>query len=344
MNDTVLVETLLRGIAAGAQAGLGLSLAASARNASLRIATILFVGANIAFVLNGAAAIRHVIGPGQEVLWLVQIGSAGLLWLFAVALFEDRDLSLAAFAPALGLTSLGLIARIAPPTVAPSLWTLHNLAGLAVALHAIAVILRSGRTDLIEERRRLRVPLLAVIAGYSVLLSVAQIGQLAGFRANWYGIADATIQALLGLAGTVVLLEARAALFGRAETAAPAVGSDPDVLWLDRLETAMQQDALWQREGLTIADVASIVGLPEHRLRRLINDRLGHRNFPSFVNQHRIVAARTMLADPGLASRTVASIAYELGFGSLGPFNRAFRDATGVTPTEYRRRALSLPR
>jgi AraC-like DNA-binding protein len=27
----------------------------------------------------------------------------------------------------------------------------------------------------------------------------------------------------------------------------------------------------------------------------------------------------------------------EAGFGSIGPFNRAFREAYGVTPTEFRR-------
>jgi AraC-like DNA-binding protein len=37
----------------------------------------------------------------------------------------------------------------------------------------------------------------------------------------------------------------------------------------------------------------------------------------------------------------VASIAFDLGFGSLGPFNRAFRDETGLTPTEYRRQKMA---
>jgi AraC-like DNA-binding protein len=110
---------------------------------------------------------------------------------------------------------------------------------------------------------------------------------------------------------------------------------------LERLQQVMDDDAVWRREGLTIGDLASAVGLPEHRLRRLINDQLGHRNFASFVNQRRIAEARAILRDPGSAARNVASIAYDLGFGSLGPFNRAFREATGVTPTEYRRVAMT---
>jgi AraC-like DNA-binding protein len=31
------------------------------------------------------------------------------------------------------------------------------------------------------------------------------------------------------------------------------------------------------------------------------------------------------------------TIAMDAGFQSLGPFNRAFKALTGVTPTEYRR-------
>ena len=38
----------------------------------------------------------------------------------------------------------------------------------------------------------------------------------------------------------------------------------------------------------------------------------------------------------------MATIAFDLGYGSLGPFNRAFRAATGAAPTEWRRQALQI--
>ena len=87
--------------------------------------------------------------------------------------------------------------------------------------------------------------------------------------------------------------------------------------------------------------LAEEVGVPEHRLRPLINDHLGFRNFAAFVNARRIEAAKAMLTDPAKTRQTVAAIAYDLGFGSLGPFNRAFKEATGVTPTEFRRAGVS---
>jgi AraC-like DNA-binding protein len=105
---------------------------------------------------------------------------------------------------------------------------------------------------------------------------------------------------------------------------------------LARLETAMDQDEVWRGEDLSISALAALVGAPEHRLRRLINGVLGHRNFADYVNGRRIEAAKTALAAPDLALKSISTIAYDLGFASLGPFNRAFRAATGVTPTAWR--------
>jgi AraC-like DNA-binding protein len=345
MEPGTTLEVLIRGIAAGAQIGLGLALARNAAGRAVSIATVLFFAANFGFLLNGAAAIRHAIGPLSEIIWLIQIGGAGFLWLFVVTLFEDREINLATLAPAAALTVLGVIARLLPAAAAPVLWTAHNLAGLLLAAHGVMLILRSGKEDLVEERRRLRVPVMTVIALYSILLSLAQIGQLMGYDAAWYRLADAVAQAALGLLGIAAFLTAREAIFGRVKASTrdglSAPAGDPDELWAARLDAVMRERALWQKEGLTIAELAEAVGLPEHRLRRLINHTLGHRNFPSFINQHRINAAKTILADPASARRTVASIAFDLGFASLGPFNRAFRDATGASPTDYRRQALA---
>ncbi len=345
MEQWQILDLLFRGIAVGAQLGLGISLARSADNRGLRIATLLFVISNIGFTLNGFHPIGRIIGPAQIILWLIQIGGAGYFWLFAVTLFEDRRLTAMSIAPSVALTLIGLFGEYGPRATAPATWGIHNLFGLLLALHALVVIIRSGRNDLVEARRRLRVPFLVLIAVFSIVLSVAQIGQILGINASWYEFVNASIQAVLGIAGVAVLLEARPALFGVAGGGRSAPVDprpvDDSGIWLDRLQQAMDVDALWRREGLTIGDLARTIGLPEHRLRRLINDQLGHRNFAGFVNQRRIAEARALLSDPTNAGRNVASIAFDLGFGSLGPFNRAFREATGLTPTEFRRLAAS---
>ena len=81
------------------------------------------------------------------------------------------------------------------------------------------------------------------------------------------------------------------------------------------------------------------LAIPEYRLRRLINQQLGYRNFNVFLNNHRIEEAKAALADPTQAEVPVITIAMDAGFQSLGPFNRAFKATTGVTPTEYRRQS-----
>lgn len=112
---------------------------------------------------------------------------------------------------------------------------------------------------------------------------------------------------------------------------------------LERLEALMCREEVWREEGLTIASLALRAAMPETQLRRLISDRLGYRNFPSYVNAHRVACAKQRLADPREARISVSAIAYEIGFASLGPFNRAFREETGLSPTEWRRTQLNEP-
>jgi AraC-like DNA-binding protein len=340
-----ILDLLLRGLAIGAQLGLCIALFRSADNVAMRFATLLFVVSNLCFTIDGSRPLALLFGPAQPVLWLIQIGGAGYFWLFAVTLFEDHRLTARSLSPSGALTLIGLSGRFGPHALSGPTWMLHNVLGLVLALHALVVIVRSGQNDLVEARRRLRVPFLVLVAVFSILLSAVQIGEVFGVNPARYEFLNAVIQAVLGIAGVAVLLEARPALFGTA-SAGPGMAQDAEMpddsaLWLGRLRQVMEVDALWRQEGLTIAGLAKAVGLPEHRLRRLINDQLGHRNFASFINQHRIEAAKAVLADPGSATQTVASIAFDHGFGSLGPFNRAFREATGQTPTAFRRRALA---
>jgi AraC-like DNA-binding protein len=72
----------------------------------------------------------------------------------------------------------------------------------------------------------------------------------------------------------------------------------------------------------------------------LINRQLGHRNFSAFVNGYRLAEAEAALSDPAQAAVPILTIALDAGFGSIGPFNRAFKAHTGLTPTEYRRARL----
>jgi AraC-like DNA-binding protein len=110
---------------------------------------------------------------------------------------------------------------------------------------------------------------------------------------------------------------------------------------LRRLERLMTAERAYRREGLTIGSLAALMNLPEYRLRQIINEGLGYRNFNAFLNRYRIAEAKTALADSSQKDVPVLTIAMDSGFQSLGPFNRAFKADTGLTPTEFRRLALA---
>ncbi len=60
----------------------------------------------------------------------------------------------------------------------------------------------------------------------------------------------------------------------------------------------MADERIYRHDNITIGTLATRLGVPEYRLRRLINQRLGYRNFNVFLNNHRIEEAKAALADP----------------------------------------------
>ncbi|MDP3740034.1 MAG: helix-turn-helix domain-containing protein [Hyphomonadaceae bacterium] len=340
-----ILEILLHGVAIGALGATAFGFGRYEASHSVRISGVLFCVTIIAYAIISSDLIRNAIGPSHVVLRILSFGGVGAFWTFVRVLFEDRRLSPLLFAPYAGLTLLGAAASLTPAEIQPGLWIVHNLAEVSLAGFALFVIWRSWRGDLVEARRRLRGPFLAGAALFIVTLSGFEIGEELGIAADWYPMAGAAALAAFSLAGTVVMFQVRPALFGAAvarpvnveEIAGPNVADRAEMA---RVTALMDGGEAWRREGLTIGVLAQDLQIPEHRLRRLINDHLGHRNFASFVNARRIDAAKRLLSDPAEARKTVSSIAFDLGFGSLGPFNRAFKEATGQTPTEWRRCAL----
>ena len=110
---------------------------------------------------------------------------------------------------------------------------------------------------------------------------------------------------------------------------------------LARLRQLMEEEKVYRQEGFGVAALVAALNVPEYRLRRLINQRLGHRNFSSFVNGYRLAEVTAALADPAQADVPILTIALDAGFQSIGPFNRAFKAHTGMTPTAYRKQADS---
>jgi AraC-like DNA-binding protein len=305
---------------------------------------VLFCVSAFGYAFNEHGPTRVLIGPFSGPLWLMSVAAVGSFWLFVRTLFEDRLPDDGAFAiPAL-LTATGLLGWFGPEVIKAGVWVIHHLLEVAISGHAAWLVARSWRTDLVDARRRLRAGILVAMTSFAALLAIAQIRVILQPQSEPPRLMIAAAFALLVVAGAAAFLRARGDLLAvERPSPAPSATADLDDPVVARLKTRMEEAELWRQEGLTIGDLAQAVGVPEHRLRQIINRRLGYRNFTRYINDHRIASAKATLQDPGEAHRTVAAIAFDLGYGSLGPFNRAFRDVTGASPTEWRRARLGSP-
>ena len=121
----------------------------------------------------------------------------------------------------------------------------------------------------------------------------------------------------------------------------PDLPDAADLRLVEVLDRTMTHDHAYRIDDLTLGVLALKLAVPEYRLRRAINRHLGHRNFNAYINGLRLAEARAALADPARQTASVLEIALEAGFASIGPFNRAFKAASNMTPTEYRERTLA---
>jgi AraC-like DNA-binding protein len=104
----------------------------------------------------------------------------------------------------------------------------------------------------------------------------------------------------------------------------------------------MDSERIYRDPELTFAAFTARMGAPEPEVRRLVNQRLGHRHFRSFLNAYRIAEAREALADPARSRGKMAGLAFDVGFASLASFNRAFKLVEGRSPSEFRAEQLAL--
>jgi AraC-like DNA-binding protein len=107
---------------------------------------------------------------------------------------------------------------------------------------------------------------------------------------------------------------------------------------IDSFNKAFSDGKIYREAGLTISMLAKKLNLPEYRLRAFIHKQLGFRNFNAMLHKYRIEDARAELAEKANANVPVLTIALTVGYQSITPFNNAFREINGVTPSEYRKR------
>jgi len=99
----------------------------------------------------------------------------------------------------------------------------------------------------------------------------------------------------------------------------------------------MEEKRLYLAPDLTLPQVAVVMDIPSHRLSQVINKRM-KQNFFHFINSYRVEAAKRKLSRPENARDELSKIALDSGFNSLAAFNRVFKNLTGKSPSQFRKR------
>jgi AraC-like DNA-binding protein len=373
MTDAALLHTLadtaLRGGLLAQLAVLGLLMGRDRPGTPLaRVGVALAAGLCVQVISSAPLFEARVPLAAQVPCIAVATANSVLFWLFARALFDDefrpRPTHAGVWAGVAALSALNCAWLARPDAGAPEQLLGATLRWLPLGFAAAALVAawQHWRADLVERRRRLR----GLIIGGGSLYTAAMLalrhqdpqGRLSDAAALWDTLA---LTALVGLISGRLLRLGAADLFPVAPgpapgLLAPAVAAGCSDAPTDAAQTApdpvderlaadlqrlMSEARIYRSEDLSIGSLADRLRAPEYRLRRLINQRLGHRNFNAFINSHRLAEAQAALADPARRELPVLSIALEAGFQSIGPFNRAFKAATGRTPTEFRREKLA---
>lgn len=322
------------------------------RSPAGRARTVLGLGAALAvgvaaYALQSSAGFMGWPAGLRAPLAVLSTGNAAVFWLFARAVFDDdfrlRPVHALAW---LAMAALALAYRFVPAR--PAIDVAVPLATIAFAAMAVVQSIASWGIDLVERRRRLRVFIVAAgglytLANMGLRLLPGAVGE--GARGPIDLLALTTIAVLA--AGR--LLRVSDDLFdqpapvsaGQSPATVAQADTQAEAALVVRLQSLMQADRIYREEGLTIAALAQRLAVPEYRLRRAINQRLGYRNFNAFLNCYRVDEVKAALADPAQAEVPVLTLAMDAGFQSLGPFNRAFKAETGQTPTEFRKASLA---
>jgi AraC-like DNA-binding protein len=120
--------------------------------------------------------------------------------------------------------------------------------------------------------------------------------------------------------------------------AASALSEQDREAFLVKLHRAMELDQLYRNGELALDALAEAIAVTPHELSQLINEACGA-NFQEFLNRYRVDALKLALHAPSQAQRSILELGVECGFNSKSALNRIFKNATGMTPSEYRKTA-----
>ena len=311
-----------------------------------------FLALTLSAVLATSVSENSIAPPDWTRFIFTPLGSSSaiFIWWYSLSLFDDEfrlgplEWSVAALWTALGLYNLSGMLNMEQLGFN---WASTARALMAVGFcgHILYAAIEGRKADLVEDRRRVRTV-------YALAISALFLIDLFGERIYGTYFTPLGVNIIqLGAFVAVILwsyfwlmrLEKSVLAFEKPATVkveAPRL-TPKEAAIEKKLAAAMIGEKAYLDPALSIGALAERIGAPEHQLRALINKSMGHRNFRSYLNGYRMDEAKSVLADPDKAALPILTIAMDSGFASLASFNRAFKQSTGSTPSDFRNTAFA---
>jgi AraC-like DNA-binding protein len=149
-------------------------------------------------------------------------------------------------------------------------------------------------------------------------------------------IGSVSAAALLG--GVLLILSRRKRRRRKAERQR-RIALEPDAVEeiVQRLSYLFQVEKIYRSERLSLDSLAERLGIQPYQLSAIVNHRLG-KSFTDMVADFRVEDVKKSLLDPRRTAN-ILHIAYEAGFATKASFNRVFKERTGLTPSEFKRKS-----
>lgn len=118
-----------------------------------------------------------------------------------------------------------------------------------------------------------------------------------------------------------------------------AINQDYYQKLFERLRAAMEVEKLYLDPDLSLSKFASHTNIPSKTISAVLNQHQ-RISFNDFINTYRVKEVSERMLDPAKQHLTISGIALEAGFNSQATFQRAFKNAMGISPREYMSRHL----
>jgi len=124
----------------------------------------------------------------------------------------------------------------------------------------------------------------------------------------------------------------------RAQVRAQKISLAPEAIETaaQRLNYMFQVEKVYRNDRISLDSLSERLGLQPYQLSGIVNSRMG-RSFTELVADYRVDEVKKRLSDPE-EKANILNIAYDAGFGTKASFNRVFKERTGLTPSEFRRK------